>query len=118
MPKRNDVSASYDEIARNTTPELDMFAPTVPPPVTNRELATRVSEVLRADPRLIQTRIQVRANGSRIWLSGAAIGAGTVAYATFRNQLGHAGCHWHRDHEGRAERQHRSRDQAMVGANR
>lgn len=58
-----------------------MFAPTVPPPVTNRELATRVSEVLRADPRLIQTRIHVRANGSRIWLSGDAIGAGTVAYA-------------------------------------
>ncbi len=81
VPKRTDVPESYEEIVHHTMPELDMLGPSPSPPPTNRELANRVSTAFRADPRLIQTQIHVRANGSRVWLSGAAIGAGTVAYA-------------------------------------
>ena len=81
MPKRGDVPSTYDEITHDTVPELDMFGPTPPPPPSNRELASRVRAALHADARLTETQIDVGANGSHVWLSGTAIGTGTVAYA-------------------------------------
>ena len=82
MPKRGGIPKTYDEIAHETVPELDMFGPTPSPPqVTNRELEARVRATVRADPSLTRMQIEVRARGSRVWLSGTAIGAGTVAYA-------------------------------------
>ena len=59
-----------------------MFSMATPPTAVGpRELERRVLDALRADPRLAQTKIDVIAHGSRIWLTGTVIGAGTAAYA-------------------------------------
>ena len=82
MPKHGDVPTSYEEITHDTVPAFDMFGtPPPPPPVTERALEARVRAALRADPRLAQTQIDVIVHGSGVWLSGTAIGPGTVAYA-------------------------------------
>lgn len=81
MPKRSDVPTTYDEVVHDTMPELDLFAPAPPPPLGNGELAARVRAALRADARLTEAKIEVRANGAHVWLSGTAIGVGTIAYA-------------------------------------
>jgi len=81
MSKR-DIPRSYDEIAHDTVPSLpvvDMHAPTTP--ATERELEALVRERLRADVRLARAAIDVRVLGSEVWLSGAVVGSGVVAYA-------------------------------------
>ncbi len=76
------VASSYEQIAQQTTPEVDMFRAVAPEPsVSGRELEDKVREALRADPRLAQMQIDVIANGSRVWLTGTTIGPGTAAYA-------------------------------------
>lgn len=76
------VPSSYDQITHGTVPEWRVFRPPQPPETPGeRDLQARVADVLAAEPRLELAKIEVLVHGTRVWLTGHAIGPGTAAYA-------------------------------------
>jgi hypothetical protein len=82
MPKRDEIPKSYDEIAHDTVPAFGVFGATpAPASVAEYELEARVRAALGTDARLAQAKIDVLVRDTEVWLSGTAMGPGTIAYA-------------------------------------